>query len=81
MEKLEFLKDTSTGIEVIRLKQINIVYPPHTHIDHYIIGIITQGSLSISIGNRKYVCKNGEYFSVAPDVCHSIVPNSWTSIL
>ena len=43
MNKLEFIKDLSTGLEIVSFEEVNISYPEHTHIGHYILGIITKG--------------------------------------
>ena len=32
MNKLEYIKDLSTGIETISYEKVNIAYPEHTHI-------------------------------------------------
>ncbi|MCR4590366.1 MAG: AraC family transcriptional regulator [Lachnospiraceae bacterium] len=74
MEKLKFIEDSSTGIEVVSLENVNISYPPHTHTAHYIFGIVTGGTISIRIGDESFNCSEGEYFSVFPDTRHSIEP-------
>ena len=76
MEKVVFIKDASTGVEVVSLEQVNLSYPPHTHTGHYVLGIVTEGSITIGIGDETKTCKEGEYFSIYPDVCHSIEPVS-----
>ena len=76
MKKYEFIKDESTGIEVVSMEQVKLSYPAHTHTEHYVMGIITEGRIEISIGDENFECAEGEYFSVAPNVCHSIKPVS-----
>lgn len=71
-----FIKDISTGIEVVSLEHVSVSYPSHTHTGHYVIGIVTEGSVTIRIKERSFYCKKGEMFSVAPDVCHEIEPSS-----
>ena len=78
MEKLQFIEDRSLGIEVVSLEDVTISYPPHTHVDHYVFGIVTQGKILIDIADQSYECSQGEYFSVFPDVRHSIKPLSET---
>lgn len=39
---------------------------------------MTDGSIAIKIGDEIRQCKVGEYFSICPDVCHSIEPISDT---
>ena len=75
-EKLKFIEDKSTGIEIVSLEHVNLSYPPHTHTEHYVFGIVTKGSISIRIGDEQFACNAGEYFSMFPDVCHSIQPAS-----
>ena len=74
MDKLEFIEDKSTGIEIVSMEHVKISYPRHTHIDHYVFGIITEGVVSIGIGSENFECHEGEYFTVAPDIVHSINP-------
>ena len=76
MQKLQFIEDRSLGIEVVSLEDVAISYPPHTHVDHYVFGIVTQGKILIEIADLSYECSQGEYFSVLPDVRHSIKPLS-----
>ncbi len=75
-EKLEFIEDKSTGIEVVSLEHTRLSYPPHTHTGHYVLGIVTEGTISIQIGDERFICSAGEYFSVFPDVRHAIQPLS-----
>ena len=75
-EKLDFIEDKSTGIEIVSLEHVRFSYPPHTHTGHYVLGIVTEGSIAIRIGDERFECNAGEYFSVFPDVCHSIQPAS-----
>ncbi len=76
IEKLDFIEDKSTGVEVVSLEHSHHSYPPHTHTAHYVLGIVTEGTISIRIGEERFECSAGEYFSVFPDVCHSIQPVS-----
>ena len=78
MKKHEYIKDISTGIEVVSMENVATSYPPHTHTGHYVFGIVTDGCIAIKIGDEISQCKAGEYFSVYPDVCHSIDPVSDT---
>lgn len=73
MNKLEYIKDSSTGIETVSYENVNISYPEHTHIGHIVMGIVTDGIVEIKIGQQIFVCKKGQMFSVAPNVPHSII--------
>lgn len=78
MNKYEYIKDVSTGIEVVSMENVKTSFPPHTHTGHYVFGIVTEGCIDIRIGEEVRQCKEGEYFSIYPDVCHSINPVSQT---
>ena len=78
VKKHEYIKDISTGIEVVSMENVKISYPPHTHTRHYIFGIVTNGCIAIKIGDEIRQCREGEYFSIYPDICHSIEPISET---
>ena len=75
-KKLNFIEDKSTGIDVVSLEHVSHSYPPHTHTGHYVLGIVTEGTIVIRIEDERFECNEGEYFSVFPDVCHSIQPVS-----
>ena len=74
MEKFQFIEDKSTGIEVVSLEYVGITYPPHTHVGHYVFGNITKGEIVIQIADQEFTCSEGEFFSVIPNVRHSIKP-------
>ena len=44
MEKVAFIEDASTGIEIVSLEKVNLSYPPHTHTGHYVLGILERSS-------------------------------------
>ncbi|MBR3538061.1 MAG: helix-turn-helix transcriptional regulator [Eubacterium sp.] len=75
-KKLQFIEDRSTGIEVVSLDHVDFTYPSHTHVGHYVFGIVTEGKIRIRIADQSYECAAGEFFSVLPDVRHSIEPIS-----
>ncbi len=74
MNKLKYIKDISTGIETISFEKINITYPKHTHIGHFIFGIVTYGTVGVKIDQQEFICNEGEIFSVAINIPHSIYP-------
>ena len=78
MNKLEYIKDVSTGIEIVSFENVKITYPDHTHIGHYVFGIVTGGAVRVIINQEEFLCKEGEIFSVALNLPHSISPVSDT---
>ena len=54
MEKLEFIEDKSTGIEIVSMEHVKISYPRHTHTGHYVFGIVTEGIVSIGVGEERF---------------------------
>ena len=76
MNRLEYIKDVSTGVEIVSFENVDITYPEHTHIGHYIFGIVTGGTVKIKINHEEFTCKEGEMFSVALNLPHSIIPIS-----
>ncbi len=51
MEKLQFIEDKSTGIEIVSMEKVKISYPTHTHVGHYVFGIVTEGKIEIKVGD------------------------------
>ena len=56
MNKLEYIKDISTGIETISYEKVNIAYPEHTHIGHFVFGIVTDGTVGVKIDQEEFIC-------------------------
>ena len=54
MDKMQFIEDRSTGIEVVSMEHVSIAYPPHTHAGHYVFGIVTEGKIKIRIADTEY---------------------------
>ena len=52
MNKYEYIKDISTGIEVVSMENVATSYPSHTHIGHYVFGIVTDGIWIVCLRNR-----------------------------
>ena len=74
MNKLKFIKDVYTGVEIVSFENVDVTYPEHTHIGHYVFGIVTAGTIKIKIKKDEFICKEGEMFSVALNLPHSIIP-------
>ncbi|MEE1303880.1 MAG: AraC family transcriptional regulator [Agathobacter sp.] len=74
MNKLKFIKDVYTGVEIVSFENVDVTYPEHTHIGHYVFGIVTAGTIKIEIKKDEFICKEGEMFSVALNLPHSIIP-------
>ena len=74
LSKLEYIKDISTGIETISYEKVNISYPEHTHIGHYVFGIVTEGTVGVKIDQDEFSCSEGEMFSIALNMPNSIYP-------
>lgn len=74
MNKLKYIKDVFTGVEIVSFENVNVTYPEHTHIGHYIFGIVTDGIIKIKIKKDEFICNEGEMFSVALNLPHSIIP-------
>ena len=72
MKKYEYIQDASTGIEVVSMENVSTSFPPHTHTGHYVFGIVTEGCIAIKIGEEVKQCRDGEYFSIAPDTGFNI---------
>ena len=52
MNKLKFIKDVYTGVEIVSFENVDVTYPEHTHIGHYVFGIVTAGTIKIEIKNE-----------------------------
>ncbi|MBO5470774.1 MAG: AraC family ligand binding domain-containing protein, partial [Lachnospiraceae bacterium] len=46
----------------------------HTHIGHLVFGIVTEGKVGVKIDQDEFICNEGEMFSIALNMKHSIYP-------
>lgn len=61
-------------VDLVMLNKVNTVYPLHTHAEHYTMGIVLDGQITIETNAEQYVCKSESVFTIPIDVPHSIKP-------
>lgn len=64
----------SDRIEGVYYKESLQQYPLHTHTNHAVIGLILNGSVTITENTLKCVYHAGEQFHLMPNIPHSIAP-------
>ena len=61
-------------IECVHYKNWTKTYPPHTHAEHLILGIVEDGKVCIVMDGESKIYQEGEEFQIPPDVLHEIKP-------
>lgn len=55
-------------------------YPWHTHIHHWIIGLVCSGSVILSTRKKIQTLRKGDFFVVPPNVIHALDVESGTTL-
>ena len=69
---IRYLYNSETGIELIFCDNSTISYPLHNHVSVLTIGIILDGSISLTTNQEIKMYKKNEIFVIPPYVPHSI---------
>ena len=69
---INFLLDETNSIELIVCHHSMLSYPIHNHISVYVICLITDGIVNVTINNNLQSYKVGEVFVIPPYCPHSI---------
>lgn len=78
---IRYLYSAETGIELIFCKNSTISYPLHNHVSVLTIGIILDGSISLTTNQETRVYKQNETFAIFPYVPHSILAHDSYTLL
>ena len=80
-KQIRYLSAVGTGIELVKCEDSYLSYPLHNHISVFTIGMISSGTIQITInGQRSYKTKN-QTFIIPPYVPHSISAKSKYTML
>ena len=80
-DSVQYLHDTTTGIELILSRNSTISYPLHNHISVFTIGLVLCGSIIVTNGNRSSVCTKDKPFIILPYMPHMIETENPYSLL
>ena len=69
---IRYLSNPKTGVEMIFCDNSTISYPLHNHISVLTIGIILDGSISLTTNQETKIYKKNETFIIPPYMPHSI---------
>lgn len=70
--RVQYIHDRTTGVELIYYSDSVISYPLHNHISVFTAESVLRGSIELTIGGDSRVCKNGDSFMILPYVAHAI---------
>lgn len=69
---VQYLYDTSSGIEVVFCEGTTFSYPAHNHVSVFTGGIVLRGAVVFTAGGAARICKAGACFAVPPYIPHQI---------
>ena len=59
-------------IEFVVSENIDKHFGAHNHVGHYVISVVTQGTVTVCLENREVVCCRGDVFIIPPYAIHSV---------
>lgn len=83
MQQIGYLYDTSTDLELIIGRHSLITYPLHNHASTFILNIVADGTITVTMGQQKYRYQKGELFicsPLSPHALHADAPYSLVSL-
>lgn len=72
-ERITYVYDKNSKIEVISAGYSRKSYALHNHVNVYTIGIMMEGSVQVVTGKSKRVYQSGQIMAIPPYVPHSIM--------
>lgn len=73
-EKQVIYQRKNNEIEYIYYKNATQFYPVHTHVNHIMLGYVTDGEVCVVKDGQKCVYHAGEHFGIMPDIPHAVGP-------
>ena len=71
-ESMKIVKSNDGKIEIVYCAFVDTFFPRHTHIFHYVIGYVIDGTIRIETDDEKRLCNANQYFCIRPNVAHKI---------
>ncbi|WKY43902.1 AraC family transcriptional regulator [Eubacteriaceae bacterium ES2] len=78
---ISYLYDEATGIELIFSNHSRIAYPLHNHISVYTLGIVLDGTISLTNGQNTIQCSKNQTFIIYPYIPHRLISDKSYSLL
>lgn len=68
-------------IEFVLSENIDKHFASHNHVGHYVVSVVMQGVVKVSLGNRESECHRGDMFIIPPYIMHSVHQEKDTRLL
>lgn len=78
---VQYLYDDTNYIELILCNNSVISYPLHNHISVFTIGLVINGSFTLTVANNSELCEANHVFAILPYVPHIIKANNPYTLL
>ncbi len=59
-------------IEFVLSENIDKHFDSHNHVGHYVVSVVMQGVVKVSLENRESECHRGDLFIISPYTMHSV---------
>ncbi len=59
-------------IEFVLSENIDKCFDCHNHVGNYVISLVMQGEVTVYLESRKFVCHEGDAFTIPPYAVHSV---------
>lgn len=80
-DNVQYLSDRDNGMELILCNNSFISYPLHNHISVFTIGLVINGSITLTLANDSGLCSTNHIFLIPPYVPHMIKANNQYTLL
>lgn len=78
---VQYLYDKDNDMELILCTDSFISYPLHNHISVFTIGLVINGSITLTLANNSGLCNTNHIFIIPPYVPHTIKANTQYTLL
>lgn len=71
---ITYFKNNISNFEIVSYKNSTLAFTKHTHVRHYVIGIVKEGEICLKVENTKFNCQKNGIFIIYPNIPHSVFP-------
>jgi len=72
MKEITYFRSKSYRVEFVYCKDIEMAYPEHNHVSHYILGLVLSGKIQLKSDNRKKILSENDFYVIPPYETHGI---------
>ncbi len=81
VKDMQYYQCEKYPIEFVLSENIDKHFDSHNHVGHYVISVVMQGVVKVSLENRESECHKGDMFIIPPYIMHSVHQEKDTRLL